>query len=257
MEKSEGSTSDRMSEIGIEKVPEIRNTRKIKKSYFMIAIVVIFLLVIVVIVWRMRKVKPSVSNVSESLKKLSFPTGIVAETENGSIYVKWTEVKDAESYVMHYSNTSGFSVDDARIIEGIPEGGFKITKVPPGTYYYRMSSVNAKGKSEWSEENSITVGTCKPPLPPQNVTAAVNQSDPSEVLISWTPDTTGDGYILYVNANSPPTGHEGNTLVVKIDNPSAYEHSLQGASQGKWYAALAVISTYCGISDISSPIELK
>jgi hypothetical protein len=229
-----------------------------KKKYFMVAIVVIFIILLFVIIWRMNRSKPSVSNIVEAKENsIQPPSNIVVESENGTIFAKWDSVKGAEKYIMYYSNKSGFKIEEGRSIENITEGLFRITKVPPGTYYYRVASIKGDLKSPISEEYSITVGKCKPPSAPREVVASANPSDPSEVTISWTPDTTGDGYVLYVNADVPPTGHEGNTLEIKIDDPSITEHSLQGVSSGKWYVSVANMSTYCGLGELSAPVELN
>lgn len=238
-----------------------KQSSPMKKSYFVVAIVILFILIILVIVWRMRKERkenPESSNIVEAVaNNIQIPSDIVTESENGTIFAKWTDVKGVDSYVMYYSNKPGFTIEEARTIENISEGSFKITKVPPGTYYYRVASVKGGVKSKWSDEYSITVGKCTSYPAPKNVVVSKNPENPTEVLVSWTPDTTGDGYILYVNAETPPKGHEGNTLAIRIENPEVAEHALQGSGSGKWYAAVATMSSYCGLGELSEPVQLQ
>lgn len=251
------------------RLPEQRNKPRVKKAYFVILIIVLFIIILLLVIWRMRKTKPEVSSSSipsaipekkekkEEDNKSFLPTNIMAETENGTIKVKWDDAPGVDQYVMYYSNSPAFKLEDARIIQGIPKGGFNITKVPPGKYYYRIGGVKGGVKSILSEEGSIEVGKCSPPEPPKNIEISYNPNDPTEAKVSWKPVGTADGYILYVNAKEPPSGTEKDTLSVKIESGSISEHSLNGVTSGDWYVSLATISNYCGISELSESIKLS
>jgi hypothetical protein len=193
-------------------------------------------------------------------RKLTPPTNIVARADNGLIYVKWQDAPNATSYMMYYSNEPNFTKENARTIGGIDSGDFSINKVPEGRYYYRVASVKGRKESEWSPEGTIEVGSCTPNEPPKNIGSEIMESKDGkfDVFISWSADTTLDGYLVHLSHTTEPVGNESDFLIKLVEDSSATGHIFQGLDASlKWYAIVASNNYHCGSNSFSSPIPLN
>jgi hypothetical protein len=123
----------------------------------------------------------------------SVPEGFTARADGTSLTLSWRAPREGAP-ILYY------------VIElGIQPGVYEVTApvgpittltidIGEGTYYFRVSAVNALGQGPPTAELAITVGT-GPPGPPEDVTATV---DGTSVTLSWGPPATGSGVADYV-----------------------------------------------------------
>lgn len=217
-----------------------------------IVVVVLLILVVILVVWRSSSKREATSSL------LPPPQGVRAESNNGTIKILWEGVKEADSYTMYYSNHPNFTKQEARLIEGIRLDGsdeglmqFSISKVPPGSYYYRVASVKGDKESVWTDEMNVAVQTCQPPAPPTELRQ--EESDSNSVLLKWNRVPTADGYVLYVTSEKSPKDFS-----IAIEDPLRTEHSLSDLDpQFEWKVTIASRGAHCGEGEPSSPLQLK
>ncbi|GIP38684.1 hypothetical protein J31TS4_19640 [Paenibacillus sp. J31TS4] len=138
------------------------------------------------------------------------PTGLTAVNNKNKIELAWTAARNAETYTIKRGTNSGgpYTV----IKEGVKEPSFTDQGLPPGTYYYVVSSVSAESvesknsneafSSPFKRHGELTV-------PASNVTAsgddgnvALNTVD-GNLETRWSAD--GDGqWIKYDLGSSKP-----------------------------------------------------
>uniref|UniRef100_A0A6C0CI99 Fibronectin type-III domain-containing protein n=1 Tax=viral metagenome TaxID=1070528 RepID=A0A6C0CI99_9ZZZZ len=231
------------------------------KTKYLIILVVIVAIIIIVLWISSRKDSKSLTST------LMFPKGVKAQSFNGTINIEWENVEGADSYIMYYSNVANFEKQNARSIEGIKKSQleiisaqslikFSINKVPPGVYYYRVSSTKEGKESVWSEESSIVVENCQPSPPPTDLTSEVREN--GEIKIKWSQDSTADGYALYVKSGEAPKGDSSDNLRIVIDDPFMNEHILSDLDKNfVWFVAVASIGSHCGEGLLSLPLRIE
>lgn len=228
-----------------------------------LVVVVIVVVLILVLLWSRSKDKKEVksSEVREKRTlKLSPPSNIEVSNDNGTVHMKWKEAEGAKSYILYYSNVPNFTPETARTIGAIVGGEFDIMKVPSGTYYYQMSSINGNVESEKTPIAQFSVEICKLPSPPSNFThKIVSQSQVEfEVLFSWNPDSTSDGYVIRLNYSKPPEGNESDHMVINVPDPVTANHLVGSLdSRVKWYATISSVAAHCGAGLPSEAILLN
>lgn len=226
--------------------------------------ILILVILILIVVWLLlgRENKKPVQSVSEKRKpvlKLRPPEDISVENDNGTIRMNWTEPEGAKSYILYYSNKPNFTLEEARTIGNINGNEFVISKVPSGTYYFQMSSLNGAVESERSRVSSFVVEICTLPSPPEGLTSKlVSDKDELKILLSWKPDATSDGYVIRLNYETQPTGGVGDHMIISIEDPITANYMIEGLdSSAKWFATISSVATHCGEGSISNAIQLN
>ena len=156
---------------------------------------------------------------------------------------------------MYFSNISNFEKTKARTIHDIQGDQFAISKVPPGTYYYRIASLKGKVESKWSEEKKLEVSSSQPPSFPVNFEK--QHLEDGSIKLTWSSNSAADGYYLYVKAEGTPVGDETDTFTIKIDDPYQTEHILTDLSANSVYqVSLASFTKHGGRSNISPALHI-
>jgi hypothetical protein len=215
-----------------------------------IVVLVVVVILLIILLW----VK-SGGEGGQTTSILQPPLIIGSHEKDGTIQVKWKPVIEADRYTMYFSNVSGFEKEKARTIHDIQGESISISKVPPGTYYFRFASQKGKVESKWSEEKRLEVSSSEPPSPPVDFQKQYNED--GSVKLSWTSDSTADGYHLYVKAEGTPVGDETDTLVIKIDDPFQTEHVLTDLSPNSvWQVSVASFTKHGGRGKISPALHI-
>jgi fibronectin type 3 domain-containing protein len=135
---------------------------------------------------------------------LAAPTNVVVAGGSGQAALSWNAVPGAASYDLYRSPVSGGQASTPSRT-GIMTTTFTDTGLAAGgTYYYKVSAVNASGEGVKSAEASaITVASA-----PGHVTATAS---PAQVMLSWHAPTGAASYNIYRGATR---GGEGGTPVM-------------------------------------------
>ena len=231
--------------------------------------VVIIIIILIVIVWLAnRKVgkmteasyyKPeNKQKAKPKILKLLPPQNIKVNADGSNVNITWEPCEGAKSYTLHYSTSC--DKDNFRTISGIDGEEFQISKVPKGEYYIRLSCTDGVVESEMSNVEVLSIETCNLPPPPKEFRSKIvkNDNETLQVLLSWTPDVTLDGYILHVNYQSPPMANGSDHMVIKIEDPETANRMLEGLdNKFKWYATSASVAAHCGEGEPSNWIVLN
>lgn len=100
--------------------------------------------------------KPSAPSEITTCKAKSYTNNRV------SAYLEWTAVTNAETYDIEYTTNKNYfgSSDGTTTVSGIEFTNYEITSLGIGQeYFFRVRAVNQNGTSEWSEINSVVLGT--------------------------------------------------------------------------------------------------
>ena len=111
----------------------------------------------------------------------------ISSTTSGNYTVSWNSVPNAIEYLLQQDTSSSFSNPQAVYYGSSLSKAF--SNQQNSTYYYRVLAANAKGKSPYSEIESINVSTI--PNPPSNL--GIEHSD---WYITWTYWFTGPTFPL-------------------------------------------------------------
>lgn len=137
------------------------------------------------------------------------PTGLRATVTANAVTLAWNAVTAdtaaaadaASSYTLQVGTASGaanlFSqnVGNTTSVSGT---------VPSGTYFWRVTAVNASGQSAPSSEATFTVGSCVVPSAPQNFT--ISTGGGRVVTLLWNTPAVGTGPFTYLLEAGSATG---------------------------------------------------
>lgn len=120
------------------------------------------------------------------------PPGSITVPERsivGTFTIDWTAGALADSYELQEATESDFS--DAQTIYSGTDLSYTVSDREPGTYYYRVRSVNIYGTSDWLEGSNGT----EVPLPSVPSSVIVPEtSETGEYKIAWAAVDGADGY---------------------------------------------------------------
>ncbi|MEV8639323.1 glycosyl hydrolase family 18 protein [Streptosporangium sp. NPDC051023] len=158
------------------------------------------------------------------------PTGLTGTGSSNSATLNWTASAGATSYNVYRGGTKVGSATTTTYVEALP----------PGTYGYQVSAVNAVGESAKSAQVAVLVGgDAPPPAPPTGLTAAVNGNT---VTLKWN------------TASGTPTGYNVYRGSVKVASPTATTFSEVLA--GGTYAYQVSAFNPAGESPRSAPVTV-
>ncbi|MEV4093644.1 carbohydrate binding domain-containing protein [Streptosporangium saharense] len=157
------------------------------------------------------------------------PTGLTGTGNANSATLNWTAVSGATSYNVYRGTTKVGSATTTTFTETLP----------PGTYGYQVTAVNAAGESAKSTQVAVLVGgDTPPPVTPTGLTATVSGN---AVTLKWNAASAATGYNVY----------RGTT---KVASPATttFTETLAGGTYA--YQVSAVNST--GESAKSAPVTV-
>ena len=133
------------------------------------------------------------------------PAGVTATPGNGQITLAWTAVKDATSYNIYWSTTSGVTTANGTKITGATSPYVQLGLINGITYYYAVTAVNKDGESTPSPQVSATLA-----LPePTEVTATPGNG---QVTIAWTAVPGATFYDIYWSTTPGVTTANGTKI---------------------------------------------
>ena len=139
-----------------------------------------------------------------------------------SYTVNWNDVLNADSYRLQEDDNISFSTP--KIVSNILISQYPVSGADPGTWYYRVQSINDDGASAWSN----TVSTTVKPDPPVLDTID-NPTNQDNFTISWSGVATADGYLLLEADNASFSG-----ATTKYQGTDT-SYLVTGQKDGTWY----------------------
>lgn len=122
----------------------------------------------------------------------SYPNNI---TLNGNFQVQWNTTPGTELYYLQLSNDGTFTSDVYSIYT--KNNYYNFNSMAPGTYIFRIASLNSYGQTGWSGPLNVYV-----PSPTISVPSLSIESPPvnGEFTLQWTANTNAKLYVL-IQAN--------------------------------------------------------
>lgn len=145
---------------------------------------------------------------------------------DGQYIISWSEVANADSYILEEDVTYSFS-NPVEVYNG-SETSTIITGRTAGTYFYRIKTVNTLGISDWSTSESIALEP--PPSPVLN--EILNPYGLDTFLVSWSVVDRTINYILEEdidNSFSDPTNSyviTSSSITVTVANTGNYYYRV-------------------------------
>ncbi len=177
---------------------------------------------------------------------LDTPSDIVTIESDTSIFLGWTAVKDATSYVISINGTE----------TTITTNVFTFTKLTPETKYtFRVKAVGANGESSYSDLITTATTPIKPAVP-KNVNATVSDT---LITVTWDKVESAEGYDVELDG-----------IVMEDDDDNIYIHdglesdtmhtyrvrARNSAIEGDW-SDLQYIKTLPGKPVVPKNIEIR
>ena len=164
-------------------------------------------------------------------------TTIKANSET-SVYLEWGAVSSAETYEIEYATKQSYFdiTDQTSTKSGIEQNKYEITGLDPGyEYFFRVRSINKKGKSAWSAIKSVTLG--KKPSAPTTWSSTTTCIAGEELTLYWVHNAedgssqtyaeleiyTNDVKKTYTVKNSEDEEEKDKTSTYKIDTSTFTE----------------------------------
>ena len=149
---------------------------------------------------------------------------IGSASASNEITIEWDEVTYATSYTLYYERLPNVSKSTASKIEGITDL-FKVMLglISDRTYYFAVSSVNAEGESDLSDEVSVKVIVS---LTGQSILYIKTTSKYNYVEVEWSDLAHADSYNIYWSKTTPVS----TSTATKIEGASSpYRHYITPA----------------------------
>ena len=168
-------------------------------------------------------IKSPYSSVVQVIVPPAPPTNFeaIAGEKSATIYLSWSSVTDAISYIIQRSSTTHDTADFTTITTIF--NGKIITYVDTAnlvngdTYYYRIAATDSRLTSTFSP-----IVSAKPQLtPPTNFKATTGQES-CTIVLSWTPEAEAIGY--EIQRASPINGIENFSTMATISNSHTTTH---------------------------------
>jgi hypothetical protein len=169
------------------------------------------------------------------------PTGLVTQVYGTLVTAAWDPVHPSAgvtSYLLEVGTTPGAS----NVLNVSVERPSISGHTSPGTYYWRVSAVNAAGAGVPSADAQFTVGgPCTPPGPPEEL---IFWLDGRTVNIKWSAPATGSAVTNYILEAGSGLGL---TNLHNRSTGNAATHASTPALPGVYFARLRA-QNECGIS---------
>ncbi|MBR0381793.1 MAG: L,D-transpeptidase family protein [Eubacterium sp.] len=168
-------------------------------------------------------------------KGLPKVTGLTAEPGNGKADLKWNPVKDAETYTVYRSTSSGGPY--ASVADNIRETAFTDTKVTGGkTYYYKVKAFNKTYTGFASSAASAKVPVVAGKV--SKIDLKLNSKD--ELSVSWKKVSKASFYRVYYKEKIEGTHY------AKLADPTSCIQSLAKLDPEKTYLIVVYSFTKVG-----------
>ena len=164
------------------------------------------------------------------------PGALTTFAGDGEVTISWTELAEAESYNLYWSNTPGVTPATGARIPGVTSPYVQTERTDGTQVYYVLTALNAAGESAPSAEASaIPTAPLTVPAAPVSVVATAGDG---QVTIGWDPVAGATSYNIYWSTTPGVTVANG-TAITGDRNPR-----WKQTSPGKAAAELAAAPEY-------------
>jgi fibronectin type 3 domain-containing protein len=182
---------------------------------------------------------------------MEVPAGVTATPLNGQATISWLAVTGASSYNIYWSNTSGVTPANGKIIS-VAAGTFTPSYTQTGltngtTYYYVVTAVNSNGESAPSTQVSCT--------PAGDAPSSVSATPGNGVVtLAWSAMPGASSYNIYWSTTSGVTPGSG-TQIAGIPASVAPSYSQTGLANGTTY--YYVVTAVNGSNESSPSVQVS
>ena len=183
--------------------------------------------------------------------EMEVPAGVTATPLNGQATISWLAVTGASSYNIYWSNTSGVTPANGKIIS-VAAGTFTPSYTQTGltngtTYYYVVTAVNSNGESAPSTQVSCT--------PAGDAPSSVSATPGNGVVtLAWSAMPGASSYNIYWSTTSGVTPGSG-TQIAGIPASVAPSYSQTGLANGTTY--YYVVTAVNGSNESSPSVQVS
>ena len=161
-------------------------------------------------------------------KMPDIPLGIIGETTDTSVTVKWDPVSDATGYDIQFNGSTYSTTTPSRTFTGLREDT---------EYAYKVRSKNADGVSDYGEEKKVRT-TPKAPA------GATVSSDENSVTVSWDPVKGATSYDLMLDDKVyRTTGTSHKVTGLKPNTSHSYRIRVNNAHGSSAYSSAKTLKT--------------
>lgn len=168
---------------------------------------------------------------------------------NGTVYLNWTNVRDAGYYHVFRNLSIITSIDGLLPIALTWVSEYQEVLTTGGTYYYAVVAYNGEGNSSVSNSENVTV-IIPPPMAPTLHSISLNPSN-GEVYLNWT--DVDDAGAYYVFRNASLINSTAGLVPIAIVLTSEYQEVL--TANGTYYYAV-MASNNGGNSSLSNNVNV-
>lgn len=183
-------------------------------------------------------------------------------------YLEWEAVSNAETYDIEYTTNKNYfdGTDGTTTINSIEFNHYEITSLELGKeYFFRVRAVNQNGESDWSEINSVVLGTT--PIAPttwSSITTAVVGEPLNLYWVHNSEDNSSETYAeirLYLNdvQQVPDITVKKSTEEDEKDRTSVYALDTTDYPEGtkiRWQVRTAGVTKVYGDWSIERVIDI-
>lgn len=185
-----------------------------------------------------------------------------------TVYLEWDEVKTATTYEIEYTNNKSYfeGSNQTSSIGGIKYTSYEIGGLAVGKeYFFRVRAVNNAGEGEWSEIESIVLGTTPAaPTTWSNTNTAIVGEAMNLYWVHNSEDNSSQTYAelrLYIDGalQSPDITIKNSTEEDEKDRTSVYALDTTEFTEGskiKWQVRTAGITKVYGDWSIEREIDV-
>jgi fibronectin type 3 domain-containing protein len=188
----------------------------------------------------------------------STPTGVTATGSGTSASISWAASTDnvgVTGYSVYRGTTPGFTADAASRIAQVGGTSHTDTGLSPGSYYYKVTAVDAAGNTSGASapSNVVTIAPAAdttPPSTPTGVSTAVNQST---VTVNWTASTDNVGVTGYTVYRGTTSGFVADASS-QVGTSTGTSFANTGVAAGTWYYRVTARDAAGNVSAASASV---
>ncbi|AWB87296.1 DUF7594 domain-containing protein [Mycetocola zhujimingii] len=192
----------------------------------------------------------------------SVPSGVTASAGATSATITWTASTDnvgVATYALYRGNNAGFEANASNRIAELTGTSYTDTGLQPGSYFYRVTAVDAAGNvtapSEASGEVVIAAPDRTAPTAPTDVSAGADQTS---VTVEWEASTDNVGVVRYSVHRGTTSGFavNGSTLIAETTETRYVDAGLEVGTYYYKVTAADAAGNVSAASGASNPVTI-
>lgn len=204
----------------------------------------------------------------ETIPAASSGITTIRATSETAVYLEWSEVASATSYDIEYATKKEYfdNSDQTTTKDGIENAHYEISGLESGQeYFFRVRAVNDKGKSAWSDTQSVIVG--KDPAAPTTWSSTTTAITGEPLILYWVHNTEDGSSQVYAELEltidgvlqQPSITIENTTDEDEKDKTSSYSIDTSQFVEGttlQWRVRTAGITKTYGDWSIQRTVDI-